>query len=62
MSSADRGDVRTVVVGVDGSDTALGAVRWAAREAARRTSPLLLVYATSVATLYAGPASAVLVM
>ncbi|NMH99306.1 universal stress protein [Pseudonocardia acidicola] len=34
-----------VVAGVDGSDSALEAVRWAAREAARRGSPLRLVNA-----------------
>ena len=34
---------RTVVVGVDGSDCALQAVRWAAMEAARRNLPLRLV-------------------
>jgi nucleotide-binding universal stress UspA family protein len=35
----------TVLVGVDGSDDALRAVRWAAREAARRQLPLRLVHA-----------------
>jgi nucleotide-binding universal stress UspA family protein len=34
-----------VVVGVDGSDSALRAVRWAADEAARRRAPLRLVTA-----------------
>lgn len=34
---------RTVVVGVDGSDSATGAVRWGAEEAARRQVPLRLV-------------------
>ena len=34
---------RRVVAGVDGSDSALEAVRWAAREAARRRVPLRLV-------------------
>jgi nucleotide-binding universal stress UspA family protein len=34
---------RTVVVGVDGSDSATGAVRWGAVEAARRRVPLRLV-------------------
>jgi nucleotide-binding universal stress UspA family protein len=37
----------TVLVGVDGSDDALRAVRWAAREAARRQLPLRLVHAFS---------------
>ena len=36
---------RYVVVGVDGSDSALDAVRWAADEAARRRAPLRLVTA-----------------
>lgn len=35
---------RPVVVGVDGSDSATQAVRWAALEAARRGAPLLLVH------------------
>lgn len=34
-----------IVVGIDGSGTARGAVRWAAREAARRGVPLRIVYA-----------------
>jgi len=42
-----------VVVGVDGSDAALDAVRWAAREAAARHAELELVYAYDVAGLYA---------
>lgn len=40
-----------VVVGVDGTDCALGAVRWAAREAARRGVPLRIVHAAQ----YLGP-------
>jgi nucleotide-binding universal stress UspA family protein len=36
---------RTVVVGVDGSDSALRAVRWASAEASRRRAPLRLVTA-----------------
>jgi nucleotide-binding universal stress UspA family protein len=36
---------RSVVVGVDGSDSALQAVRWAASEAVRRNRPLRLVAA-----------------
>jgi nucleotide-binding universal stress UspA family protein len=36
---------RPVVAGVDGSESALDAVRWAAREAARRRAPLRLVAA-----------------
>jgi nucleotide-binding universal stress UspA family protein len=38
---------RTVVAGVDGSESALTAVRWAAREAMRRRLPLRLVHAFS---------------
>ena len=37
-----------VVVGVDGSESALHAVRWAAREASRRTAPLRLVHVCHV--------------
>ncbi|MDV6014262.1 universal stress protein [Haloechinothrix sp. LS1_15] len=40
-----------VVAGVDGSDSALEAVRWAAREAQRRAAPLRLVHAYSVPAL-----------
>jgi nucleotide-binding universal stress UspA family protein len=36
---------RAVVAGVDGSESALAAVRWAAREAVRRRLPLRLVHA-----------------
>lgn len=36
---------REVVVGVDGSETALGAVRWAAQEAGRRGAPLRILHA-----------------
>ncbi|MET0190475.1 MAG: universal stress protein [Pseudonocardia sediminis] len=57
-----RGDARAVVVGVDGSDAALRAVRWAAGEAVRRRTTLLLVHATSATALHAGPASAGLVV
>lgn len=37
--------VREVVVGVDGTECALGAVRWAAQEAARRSAPLRILHA-----------------
>jgi nucleotide-binding universal stress UspA family protein len=37
---------RPVVVGVDGSGSAVDAVRWAAREAERRRAPLRLVHAS----------------
>ena len=40
-----RGRGRTVVVGVDGSDSALDAVRWAAGEAERRRLALRVVHA-----------------
>jgi nucleotide-binding universal stress UspA family protein len=47
-----------VVVGVDGSDSALRAVRWATDEAARRRAPLRLVIAfgwtDDVAVTYPG--------
>ena len=36
---------RPVVVGVDGTEVGLGAVRWAAHEAARRDAPLLILHA-----------------
>jgi nucleotide-binding universal stress UspA family protein len=36
---------RAVLVGVDGSDCALAAVRWAAEEAGRRDAPLRIVHA-----------------
>ncbi|TQN37695.1 nucleotide-binding universal stress UspA family protein [Blastococcus colisei] len=36
---------REVLVGVDGSEIGLGAVRWAVREAARRGAPLRIVHA-----------------
>ncbi|MEV1292694.1 universal stress protein [Pseudonocardia sp. NPDC049635] len=41
--TVDGQGVPAVVVGVDGSESALGAVRWAAGEAARRSAPLRLV-------------------
>ena len=34
-----------VIVGVDGTECGLGAVRWAAQEAARRNAPLRIVHA-----------------
>lgn len=42
---------RPVVAGVDGSDTALNAARWAADEAARRRMPLRLVHAVNPSAL-----------
>jgi nucleotide-binding universal stress UspA family protein len=35
-----------VVVGVDGTECGLGAVKWAAQEAARRNAPLRILHAT----------------
>lgn len=43
-----------VVVGVDGSDHARQAVRWAAQTAAGRHAPLRLAHAAAVPDLYAG--------
>ncbi|WP_159850369.1 universal stress protein [Nocardia sp. CY41] len=43
-----------IVVGVDGSEVALAAVRWAAVDAAHRRAPLHLVYPTGVLGAY-GP-------
>jgi nucleotide-binding universal stress UspA family protein len=36
---------REVIVGVDGTEVGLNAVRWAAQEAARRDAPLLILHA-----------------
>jgi nucleotide-binding universal stress UspA family protein len=36
---------REVVVGIDGTEVGLGAVRWAAREAVRRNAPLRIIHA-----------------
>ncbi|HWG28877.1 universal stress protein [Actinospica sp.] len=44
-ASAERRTVRRVVAGVDGSDSALHAAMWAAREARTLGVPLLLMYA-----------------
>ncbi len=44
-SARARDPVRPVVVGVDGSGSALDAVRWAARDAARLGVPVRLVHA-----------------
>jgi nucleotide-binding universal stress UspA family protein len=41
----DEPPAREVVVGVDGSECALGAVRWAVQEAVRRGAPLRIVHA-----------------
>jgi nucleotide-binding universal stress UspA family protein len=42
---SDDPPVREVVVGVDGTECGLGAVRWAAQEAARRDAPLRILHA-----------------
>ncbi|MER7010258.1 universal stress protein [Saccharopolyspora sp. NPDC000359] len=43
---------KPVVVGIDGSSSALDAVRWAAAEAARRGAPLRVVFADVFALVY----------
>ena len=43
--AGDQPRERAVVVGVDASERAQGAVRWAAEEAVRRQAPLLIVHA-----------------
>ncbi|HLM05772.1 MAG TPA: universal stress protein [Blastococcus sp.] len=48
--NADTGadpPAREIVVGVDGSECALGAVRWAVQEAARRDAPLRILHAAT---------------
>ncbi|MFC0432007.1 universal stress protein [Kutzneria buriramensis] len=47
---------RHIVAGVDGSESALDAVRWAADEAARRRMSLRLVHAVEVSTIAYGGA------
>ncbi|WP_410582552.1 universal stress protein [Amycolatopsis sp. lyj-108] len=42
-----NGTNRPIVVGVDGSTSAAQAARWAAREAARRSAPLVIVHASA---------------
>jgi nucleotide-binding universal stress UspA family protein len=44
-AAEEDGTAREVLVGVDGSDVGLGAVRWAAHEAVLRSAPLRLVHA-----------------
>ena len=44
-----------VVVGVDGTECGLGAVRWAAQEAARRNAPLRIVHAVPAPRRRGGP-------
>jgi nucleotide-binding universal stress UspA family protein len=45
--AGDDPPAREVVVGVDGTESALGAVRWAAHEAARRNAPLRILHAAT---------------
>lgn len=45
--NTDADDSRPVVVGVDGSDTALAAAKWAAEYAAKSASPLVLLHAAA---------------
>lgn len=47
-NNATNPDQQAVVVGVDGSPSALHAVRWAAHEARRRAVPLRLVHVTHI--------------
>jgi nucleotide-binding universal stress UspA family protein len=44
-STGDSGSVRAILVGIDGSASALAAARWAAREAVLRRAPIRLVNA-----------------
>jgi nucleotide-binding universal stress UspA family protein len=53
---AGRFDEPAVVVGVDGTRTALDAVRWAAAEARRRRLPLRILHAAPYAAGHTGPA------
>lgn len=43
--ATEDGSAREVLVGVDGSEVGLSAVRWAAHEAARREAPLRILHA-----------------
>jgi nucleotide-binding universal stress UspA family protein len=53
-----HGPFRDIVVGVDGSDASMDALRWAVREATLRYAPLRIVHVSS-AGAEAGPASPV---
>ena len=44
-AAEEEGSAREVLVGVEGSEVGLGAVRWAAHEAVRRNAPLRIVHA-----------------
>ena len=44
-ATTTNGSVRPILVGIDGSSSALAAARWAAREAVVRRAPIRLVYA-----------------
>lgn len=50
----DMGTTAPIVVGVDASEKAAEAVRWAAKEAAHRDAPLLIVHAMGIPDLYMG--------
>jgi nucleotide-binding universal stress UspA family protein len=47
VAAAEERPALEVLVGVDGSEVGLGAVRWAAREAGRRGAPLRILHAAS---------------
>ena len=44
-ATTTNGSVRPILVGIDGSSSALAAARWGAREAVVRRAPIRLVYA-----------------
>jgi nucleotide-binding universal stress UspA family protein len=44
VDAASESPPREILVGVDGGDVSLGAVRWAAHEAVRRNAPLRIVH------------------
>lgn len=52
MSTQDRGGIRRIVVGVDGSEHALAAVQWAIRMATGMGSEVVAVYAIAPAVYF----------